>query len=270
MGMNSTRRKLAISTWDAPREGNIYGKLTVDAEALMDYIQAERERTGKRVTVTTVVGLVVARALVKTPGLNGRIRLGTFIPHDTVDITFLVALEEGADLAKATVRNAGAATLSMLTDELAERAKRLRAGKDDDFEKNKSIIRLLPTWLLKPMVRLTGWMASSMGWSIPALGVERCAFGSAIITSVGMFGIDEGFAPPTPFARVPLYVVVGMVRQKPAVIDGEVVARRQLTITATIDHRFMDGAEGGALAKTVRRLLEHPSEIDGGEGVAVP
>jgi pyruvate dehydrogenase E2 component (dihydrolipoamide acetyltransferase) len=29
--MMSTRRKLAISTWDAPREGNIYGKLTVDA-----------------------------------------------------------------------------------------------------------------------------------------------------------------------------------------------------------------------------------------------
>ena len=31
----STRRKLAIATWSSPREGNIYGKLTLDAtEAL--------------------------------------------------------------------------------------------------------------------------------------------------------------------------------------------------------------------------------------------
>lgn len=28
---NGLRRKLAIATWASPREGNIYGKLTVDA-----------------------------------------------------------------------------------------------------------------------------------------------------------------------------------------------------------------------------------------------
>merc|ERR1711969_392530 len=103
----------------------------------MAYIARERERTGKRVTVTTVVGLVVARAMKQAPGLNGRIRMGTFVPHDTVDITFLVALEEGADLAKATVRGAGDMPMEALTEELAQRAARLRAGKDDDFEKNK-------------------------------------------------------------------------------------------------------------------------------------
>ncbi|MFT6145372.1 MAG: pyruvate dehydrogenase E2 component (dihydrolipoamide acetyltransferase) [Myxococcota bacterium] len=265
MAMNSTRRKLAIATWDAPREGNIYGKLTVDAEELMDYIQHKRETTGKRITVTTIVGLAVARALAKSPGLNGYIRFGQFYEHKTVDITFLVALEEGADLAKATVRDAGPMSLVDMTDSLMTRAARLRAGKDDDFNKAKGTIKLLPTFILKPLVRLTGWMASSMGWSVPALGVERFAFGSAIITSVGMFGLDEGYAPPTPFARVPVYVLVGAVKQRPTVHNGEIVARRQLTITATVDHRYMDGFQGGTLAKTIRRLLEHPWEIDGEE-----
>ena len=263
MATNSTRRKLAISTWDAPREGNIYGKLTVDAENLMDYIQQKRESTGQRVTVTTVVGLVVARALAKAPGLNGYIKFGTFYEHKTVDITFLVALEDGADLAKATIRDAGAMPLADLTKNLTERAGRLRAGKDDDFNKAKGMIKLLPTWLLRRLVRATGWMASSMGWSIPALGVERFAFGSAIITSVGMFGLDEGFAPPTPFARVPTYILVGAVKQRPVVYNGEIVARRQLTITATLDHRFIDGFQGGVLAKMIRQLLENPWEIDG-------
>ena len=35
----------------------------------------------------------------------------------------------------------------------------------------------------------------------PGLGLEAFPFGSAVITSVGMMGLDEGFAPPTPFAR---------------------------------------------------------------------
>jgi len=38
MAMNSTRRKLAIGTWSAPREGNIYGKLTLNAEPALAYI----------------------------------------------------------------------------------------------------------------------------------------------------------------------------------------------------------------------------------------
>lgn len=265
MKSNSTRRKLAIATWDAPREGNIYGKLTVNAEPLMEWIEQRRAATGERITVTSVVGLVVARALAEAPGLNGYIRFGRYIQHDSVDITFLVALEDGADLAKATVRGADKLSTQALTAQLRARAERLHQGKDDEFNKNKGTIKLLPTWLLKPLVRLTGFLASSLGLSIPALGVERFAFGSAIITSVGMFGLDEGFAPPTPFARVPTYVLVGAVKERPAVVNGTVVVQRQLTITATLDHRFIDGFQGGVLAKTVRRLLENPELIDPSE-----
>lgn len=262
MPPNRTRRKLAIATWTAPREGNIYGKLTVEATELLAYVERKRAE-GLRITPTHVVGMAVARALAQAPGLNGYLRLGKFFPHKTTDITFLVALDDGADLAKATVRETERKTVADLAHELQARAERLRQGKDDDFEKSKGAIRLMPTFLLSWVVWLTGWMASSMGWSIPALGVERFAFGSAVVTSVGMFGLDEGFAPPTPFARVPTFVLVGAVNERPMVVEGQVVARPQLTITATLDHRFIDGADGGKLAKIVRRLLENPWEIDG-------
>ena len=46
MDFNNTRRKLAIASWSAPREGNIYGKLTLDATEALAYIEWLRAKTG--------------------------------------------------------------------------------------------------------------------------------------------------------------------------------------------------------------------------------
>jgi len=259
---NPLRRKLAISTWRAPREGNIYGKLTVDATEAIAYLEHVREKTGEAVTVTHLVGRVVAEALAREPSLNGRIRFGKFIPHDDVSIAYLVAMADGSDLAKAKIDHVDRKTVAQIAAELRERATRLREGADDDWEKSKGVIRALPTYLLRPLLTLLGWVASSLGLQARALGVERFPFGSAIVTSVGMFGVDEGYVPPTPFARVPLYVLIGAVREQAVVEDGAIVARPILTITATIDHRFVDGFQVGAIAREFHRIMNDPWSLD--------
>lgn len=254
----STRRKLAIATWSAPQEGNIYGKLVVDATKALAYLEMLRQKTGEKVSVTHLVGKAVGMALAKAPLLNGRISFGKFIPFPTVDLAFLIALEEGADLAKAKVSSVDKKSIVEIARELRERAGKLRSGGDKDFEKSKGLLRALPTWLLRPLVSMTGFLASSLGWEIKALGVEPFPFGTCIVTSVGMFGLDEGYVPPTPFARVPVYILVGAVRERPVVEGGKIVAQQQLTITATVDHRFVDGAPLGVMAKHLRALLEDP------------
>lgn len=263
MGMNPTRRKLAIATWTPPREGNIYGKLDIDAEELSGFIEHVRATTGKKITVTHVVGKAVADAMAQSPGLNGRILFGRYIPHKTVDVTFLVALEDGSDLAKAKVDQADTKDVGQIADELGLVASRLRGGKDPDFEKTKGTVRMLPVFLLRPLLRLVGWLSAAAGLSIPALGVEPFPFGSCVITSVGMFGLDEAFAPPTPFARVPVLVLVGAVKPRPTVRDGALVVRRMFTMTATMDHRFVDGGPGAAIALKVKDLLENPWPLVG-------
>jgi pyruvate/2-oxoglutarate dehydrogenase complex dihydrolipoamide acyltransferase (E2) component len=258
--MNPLRRKLAIASWGSPREANIYGKLTIDATAALRYIEEARATSGEKVTLTHLVGRAIAEALRRSPGLNGFIRLGTYQQRSSVDVTFLVALEEGGDLAKAKVANADQKSAVDIARELGNLAKRLRKGEDASFEKGKSIVRLLPTWILRPMLWLTGWVTGSLG--LPFLGQERFPFGSCIITSVGMFGLDEGLVPPTPFARVPLYVLIGAVREQPVVVEGAVVIRPLLTLTATLDHRFVDGFQGGVMARTVREVLADPWLLD--------
>jgi pyruvate/2-oxoglutarate dehydrogenase complex dihydrolipoamide acyltransferase (E2) component len=259
--MNHTRRKLAIVSWSAPSEGNIYGKLVIDVSQALPYIEHLRKKDGEKVTITHIVGKAVAKAMAAAPSLNGRIIFGSFVPHQSVAITYLVALENGKDLAKTKVSNADERSISDTARQLGTGASKLREGKDEGFEKSKGILRIMPTWILRPIVKLTGFLTSGLG--IPAMGLEAFPFGSAVVTSVGSFGLEEAYAPPIPFAYVPLLIVVGAVRDQPAVLNGQVVVRPQLTITATIDHRFIDGAQIAVLAKIVREGIEKPWTLDG-------
>src|SRR5690606_16118015 len=116
--------------------------------------------------------------------------------------------------------------------------------------------------VLRPLLWLTGWLSGSLGISARPLGVEKFSFGSAVVTSVGMFGLDEAWVPPTPFARVPLWVLIGAVTDRAVVADGQVVSRPMLTVTATIDHRFIDGFQGGVLARSFREAFEDPWSLE--------
>ncbi|MBA2663090.1 MAG: 2-oxo acid dehydrogenase subunit E2 [Bradymonadaceae bacterium] len=258
----SLRRKLAIATWSEPREGNIYGKMTVDMTEAQRYIEHVRETTGEKVTITHLVGRAAAEGLAHAPTLNGRIVFDRFIPFETVDVAFLVALEGGSDLGKVKVERVNEKSVAELAVELGAHGRKLRDGKDEAFEKSKGALKLMPRWLLRRFLWLVGFLSSGLGLNLKGLGLEPFPFGSCIVTSVGMLGLDEGFAPPTPFARVPIYLLVGAIRPQPAVVDGQVVVRDQVTITATVDHRFVDGYQLGTLAKIFKDVLLNPWQLD--------
>ena len=258
----STRRKLAIATWGSPREGNIYGKITLDATDVLERLRTLSEQSAVKVTMTHFVGKVVAEALARSPGLNGFLRFGVYHQHDTVDVSFMVNLGKGADLAKVKVENLDHKSVVELARELSERTGSVRGGKDEVFERGKGVLRSLPTWALRPTVGALGWLTGSLGLELRAAGLERFPFGACIISNVGMFGLDEGYMPQTPFAHVPLYVLVGAIRDQPSVVDGELTVRKMITITATVDHRFIDGYQAGVLAETVRECFANPACFD--------
>ncbi len=254
------RKKLAIATWRAPREPNIYGKLAVDVTKALRYVEELRAVSGRRITINHLVGKAIGKGIEATPDLNGRIVFGRFVPFETVDMAFLVSLEGGKDLAKAKVCEIERKSVIEIAAELDDMVDSLRGGEDEAFNRSKNLLRVLPVWAIRWVVWATGFATGALGIDAKGLGLESFPFGTCIITGVGAFGVDEGWAPPTPFARVPLYVLVGAVREVPVVEDGEVVARSQLTLCATIDHRFIDGYQGARIAAVAREVLEDPYE----------
>ena len=65
-------RKIAAAAWGEPNDPQIYGDLEIDATNLLAFIEEAREVTGVPLTVTTMVGKALGKALADHPDLNVR------------------------------------------------------------------------------------------------------------------------------------------------------------------------------------------------------
>jgi len=254
-------RKIAGAMWGPPDDPQMYGMLEFDATPLLELIDKGRA-AGHPVTATHLVGRAVAHALHEVPDFNVRIRGGKVIPRDTVDVFFIAAVEGGKELSGVRVDQADHKSVFEIAHELRERAGRMKAGDDQEFAKTKKSIAAMPRRLLRPSMRFSAWVAGDRNKSIKALGVKASPFGSAMITSIGMFGIPQGFAPLARFYKMPLLVLVGEIHDKPVAVDGRVEIRPVLPLTATIDHRYADGWHISQLIRPFKAYLNDPAALE--------
>jgi pyruvate dehydrogenase E2 component (dihydrolipoamide acetyltransferase) len=96
--------------------------------------------------------------------------------------------------------------------------------------------------------------------------IERARTGKALpdelsgstftITNLGMFEIDAF----TPIINLPEAAIlgVGRIKDRPAVADGAIVARKMMWLSLTFDHRLVDGAPAGRFLQYVKNLIEDP------------
>jgi pyruvate dehydrogenase E2 component (dihydrolipoyllysine-residue acetyltransferase) len=88
------------------------------------------------------------------------------------------------------------------------------------------------------------------------LAREDLENGTFTISNLGMFGVEQFTAVLNPPQAA--IVAVGATEEKPVAVDGEVVVRPTLTLTATFDHRAVDGAPAAEFLQTAKELLEEP------------
>jgi len=250
-----------LASWTAPSEGTVFGVVECNAEPLCEFIEAFNKKTGAKISVTTIIIKALGLSFREAPGLNCRLVGNKFIPHKTIDISCLVALEDGKDLASAKLLECDKASLVDIQARLIAKAEKLRKREDKDFEASKPMLTLLPVPLIRWIVHTLGELSGSWGLELVSLGVRPYLFGSAMVTSVGMLGVEQAFVPFTPWAHVPLLVMVGAITPKAIVEEGKIVARRRIGLTCTLDHRFVDGTEAARLSRRMRHLVEHPWEL---------
>jgi pyruvate dehydrogenase E2 component (dihydrolipoamide acetyltransferase) len=81
--------------------------------------------------------------------------------------------------------------------------------------------------------------------------------GTFTISNLGMFGIEQFVAVINPPQAAIL--AVGATVDTPVARDGAVEIRPILTMTLTVDHRAVDGAEGADFLRTVKQFVEDPA-----------
>jgi pyruvate dehydrogenase E2 component (dihydrolipoamide acetyltransferase) len=80
--------------------------------------------------------------------------------------------------------------------------------------------------------------------------------GTFTISNLGMYRVERFTAVLNPPQAA--IVAVGATEERAVPVDGEIVVRPMLTLTATFDHRAVDGAPAADFLQTVKELLEEP------------
>lgn len=255
----STFRRIAAAMWDRPRDPTIYGYVDIDVTATLGFIDRFRAATGLRLTMTGVVSAAVARAFAAHPELNARVRFGGRLERRTaVDLVVSVATGGGGDLSAARIDSADRLDLAGMTRALGAAVERTRAGDGRSYERSRALVRRLPWWAVRPALRLSDLAGNELGLDLPSLGMPRDPFGTAVITNVGMFGIDTAFAPFIPMSRCPLLLLITEVKERPWAAGGRVEARPVLRLCASFDHRIVDGYQAGLLARAITEAVTNP------------
>jgi pyruvate dehydrogenase E2 component (dihydrolipoamide acetyltransferase) len=83
--------------------------------------------------------------------------------------------------------------------------------------------------------------------------------GTITITNLGSFGVDTGTPIINP-GEVSI-VVLGAIKQKPWVVDGQIEARFVTTIGASFDHRVVDGDVASRFLADIASIIEEPAML---------
>ena len=79
------------------------------------------------------------------------------------------------------------------------------------------------------------------------------------ISNLGMFGIDEFAAIVNPPEGAIL--AVGVIVEKPVVMNGQIVIGHTMKLTLSSDHRIIDGAVAARFMQDLKKILENPASL---------
>lgn len=254
-------RRIAAAIWNAPSDPQIYGQFELDATKLLEFVRGARE-DGHHVTPTQLAGRALGQALRQVPSLNVRLVGGRAVERPSVDVFFITSVAGGRDLTGVKITEIDRKPVIEVARELDEQSRKLKDGSDPEFARAKRLMDRLPLPVLRLVLRVSAWLAGTHGSKLPALGVSETPFGSAMVSSVGMLGLPTGFSPLAWMYTVPVLVLLGEIADKPVAVQGRVEVRPVLPITATIDHRYADGAELASALTVFRQYLEDPARFE--------
>ena len=89
-----------------------------------------------------------------------------------------------------------------------------------------------------------------------SIAPEEMQGGTFSITNFGAIGGEYA----NPIINYPETAILGLgaIKEKPWVVDGEVVPRKIMTMSLAVDHRVIDGAEAAQFVNTLKEYLSSP------------
>jgi pyruvate dehydrogenase E2 component (dihydrolipoamide acetyltransferase) len=258
---NTPWRVTSAAIYTTPTDSRVYGTLDIDVTEAARFIRTKREG-GTKITMVHLAVAVLARAVAfDVPEMNCFIRRGGIVGRKRLDVMVPVAMG-GEGVTSVIVRDAHTRSVTSIAAELQSSAPRARKGEESKAAQNKYLLNRIPWPFRRPVFRILKWITVDMGFEIKRLGLSANSFGSFVVSDIGSHGLATGMTALMPAAKVPAVIVLGKVEEKAVVRKGEIVIRTILPLTGTFDHRIVDGAQIGKLARGIKRNFRKPEWLD--------
>jgi pyruvate/2-oxoglutarate dehydrogenase complex dihydrolipoamide acyltransferase (E2) component len=261
----SSFRRIALGTWENAYDPSVYGTIELRMDRAMEYLAAFRAATGKRVTVSHLVAKAMAAALERMPDANAILRWNKIYLRKRIGVFFQVAMDDEGegkiDLSGATLYDVEKKSLAEVISEFEEKVQSVKKRKDPALEGTRSALKKIPEALMNPTLKALSFLNYTLNLDLSPFGVPKDAFGSVMITNIGSIGLDHAYVPLVPYARVPILIALGAVREQPVVDDGKIVVGKVMKVNATFDHRFIDGLHAAIMSKVLREHMDRPFEM---------
>lgn len=258
---NTNWRKVASTIYRKPVDSKIYGSVELDVTELEKYI-SEKRKQGVKITLTHVITLIIGRAIKQEiPELNTFVKRGKITQRPQIDATVSVLLQ-GGQMGSVKIENIDQLTISELASEIAQKIQQSRKGNENNAMQSKDMLSKIP-WPFRSWVFfLYRLLTIHWGLSFPVIKLSANSFGSYVVSNIGTLGLDSGYGALLPSANVSIVMILGGVTKKPVVVRDEIVPRRILSLSATLDHRVVDGSHGGKLFRCIRQMIKNPESLD--------
>lgn len=254
-----------MGSWRTAGDPSVYGLIELDVTKVKNFLHEKQKNSQYPITLTHLVGKALANVMKDRPEINGLIRRCQIYQREHVDIFYQVNIPgKGSDsVAKATLsgvtlRKVEEMSLEQIAEELGRRATHIKNGGVGEFTRSTNSMAFIPMPLVRWFLDFVSFLNYDIGLNLSWAGVPHDPFGSVMITNVGGMGIDCAWAPLVPYTRVPLLLTMGEIRERPWVVDGQVVSRPIMRIGITFDHRFMDGVHAAAMSRHFQKCFDQP------------
>lgn len=260
----SSFRRIAIGTWETTKDPAVYGQIALRCDKMLAYMEALKQRTGKRITLSHIMAKAAGMVMSEMPDANAILRFNKIYLRQDIGVFFQVALEDPKtgeiDLSGATVFDTHKKTVVEIVDDFDNKVGAVRALKDKSLEKTRSTFKSVPAFMLNWILDTMSFFLYTLNLDMRWAGLPRDPFGSVMITNIGTLGLEEAYVPLVPYSKVPLLIALGAVKEEAIVEDGKVVIGKMLRVCATFDHRVLDGMHAAKMVKTLKRIFADPEK----------
>jgi len=228
----------------------VHGLLEVDVSLPRRILKDTSGADGRPLSFTAFLIASLGRAIQAHPAVHAyRDLRGRLVVFQEVDVATLVEPRPGAVALPIILRQANTRSVRDLSDEI-------RSIQADPHPAGG------PGWLvaLAPRIPRFARLLYLRGLKLNPHWAKQ-AQGTAIVTSVGMFGKHAGWGIAFLMSHT-LGLTVGGIGERPVVHEGAVVPRECLDLTLSFDHDIVDGAPAARFARTLVEIIESGSALD--------